>query len=92
MKTTSERNSENPNYASDNRLPPQTDGPLISTAFITTDTIRLKVETIERLRSAAGLGKSWDDVIIDLLDTYCNNKTDSSNSVHHQPANNNNNI
>jgi hypothetical protein len=82
MKTTAERNSENPNYASEYRLPPQTDGPLISTAFITTDTIRLKVETIERLRSAAGLGKSWDDVIIDLLDTYCNNKTNSSNSVH----------
>ena len=81
MKTTAERNSENLNYASDNRLPPQTDGPLISTAFITTDTIRLKVETIERLRSAAGLGKSWDDVIIDLLDTYCNNNTDSTNSI-----------
>jgi hypothetical protein len=82
MNTASERNAENANYPSDYKLPPQTEGPLISTAFITTDTIRLKVETIERLRSAAGLGKSWDDVIIDLLDTCRNNNTDSSNSVH----------
>jgi hypothetical protein len=82
MNTASERNAENPHYPSDYKLPPQTEGPLISTAFVTTDTIRLKVETIERLRSAAGLGKSWDDVIIDLLDTCRNNNTDSSNSVH----------
>ena len=81
MKTAAERDAENPNYPSDYKLPPQTEGPLISTAFITTDTIRLKVETIERLRSAAGLGKSWDDVIIDLLDKFCNNNTNSSNGV-----------
>jgi hypothetical protein len=80
MGTTAERNAENPNYASDYKMPPQTEGPMISTAFITTDTIRLKVETIERLRSAAGLSKSWDDVITDLLDTYCNNT--SSDSEH----------
>jgi hypothetical protein len=80
MGTTAERNAENPNYASEYKLPPQTEGPMISTAFITTDTIRLKVETIERLRSAAGLGKSWDDAIIELLDRYCNNT--SGNSGH----------
>jgi hypothetical protein len=55
-------------------LPPQTEGPVIRTAFVTTDTIRLKVETIERLQELAGLGSSWDDVILKLLDFYYNNK------------------
>ena len=55
-------------------VPPQTEGPVIRTAFVTTDTIRLKVETIERLQELAGLGSSWDDVILKLLDYYYNNK------------------
>jgi hypothetical protein len=77
MRTTTERAAENisnppPDYK---KLPPQTEGPVIRTAFVTTDTIRLKVETIERLQELAGLGSSsWDDVILKLLDYYYNNK------------------
>jgi hypothetical protein len=79
MGSTTERAAENisnpppPDYKK--HLPPQTDGPVIRTAFVTTDTIRLKVETIERLQELAGLGSSsWDDVILKLLDCYYNNK------------------
>jgi hypothetical protein len=77
MRTTAERAAENnisnppPDYKK--LLPPQTEGPVIRTAFVTTDTIRLKVETIERLQELAGLGSSWDDVILKLLDYYYNN-------------------
>jgi hypothetical protein len=78
MRTTTERAAENisnppPDYKK-LLLPPQTEGPVIRTAFVTTDTIRLKVETIERLQELAGLGLSWDDVILKLLDYYYNNK------------------
>jgi hypothetical protein len=76
MGSTTERAAENtgnslPDYK---KLPPQTDGPAIRTAFVTTDTIRLKIETIERVRELAGLGSSWDDVILKLLDCYYTNK------------------
>jgi hypothetical protein len=81
MRTTSERVAEEnvsyntlpPDYYK-KLLPPQTEGPVIRTAFVTTDTIRLKVETIKRLQELAGLGSSsWDDVILKLLDYYHNN-------------------
>jgi hypothetical protein len=76
MRTTAERAAENiSNPPLDyKKLPPQTEGPVIRTAFVTTDTIRLKVKTIERLQELAGLGSSWDDVILKLLDYYYNNK------------------
>jgi hypothetical protein len=54
-------------------LPPQTEGPVIKTAFVTTDTIRLKIRTIERLQKLTNLGSSWDDVILKLLDCYDDN-------------------
>jgi len=79
MRTTAERAAKNnisnpppPDYYK-KLLPPQTEGPVIRTAFVTTDTIRLKVETIERLQELAGLGSSWDDVINRLLESYYNN-------------------
>jgi hypothetical protein len=76
MGSNTERAAENisnplPDYK---KLPPQTDGPVIRTAFVTTDTIRFKIETIERVRELAGLSSSWDDVILKLLDCYYTNK------------------
>jgi hypothetical protein len=69
-----EENINNPLPDYKKLLPPQTEGPVTRTAFVTTDTIRLKLETIERLQELAGLGSSWDDVILKLLDYYYNNK------------------
>jgi hypothetical protein len=63
-------NNSPPDY---NKLPPQEEGPIIKTAFVTTNTIRLKVETIERLQKLADLGSSWDHVISKLVDCYDNN-------------------
>jgi hypothetical protein len=73
-KRAAEENINNPPPDYKKLLPPQTEGPVIRTAFVTTDTIRLKVKTIERLQELAGLGSSWDDVILKLLDYYYNNK------------------
>jgi hypothetical protein len=42
----------------------------IKTAIAHTDTIRLTLHTIERVKMAASHGQTWDDVINNLLDVY----------------------
>jgi hypothetical protein len=51
----------------------RTEGATIKTEFATTDSIRLQVNTIERLKMAAGRGNmSFDDIINKLLDAFYN--------------------
>jgi hypothetical protein len=52
----------------------KTEGEAVKTPFATTDTVRLDVNTIERLKSTTGLCQSWTDVINLLLDSYHNSK------------------
>jgi hypothetical protein len=51
----------------------QTEDERMKTKFAETDTIRLDLNTIERLIEAGGMGQSWSDVINRLLDRYYNN-------------------
>jgi hypothetical protein len=76
INTTAGRTEQNPDSDPSKdpwrALPPQTEGPTIKTAFVTTDTIRLDIRTIEALQKLADLGSSWDDVILKLLNSYYN--------------------
>jgi hypothetical protein len=49
-----------------------TEGKRIKTGFAETDTIRISVQTIERLKEGASVNESFDGIINKLLDAFYN--------------------